>query len=216
AEDLELGDRRRTVHVGGRQEDAPPLLLEVERELAGGRGLPGPVQTHEEEHRGRVRGEPQGMVDGAQETGELAEHDLDDLLTGREALPHLLADRGLADAIDELPRDLEVDVGFEQGQPDLAERLVHVLGPEPASSSKPGQDPGEAALELFKHGIPRTRGTRRRGRLRAPRRTSRPSAGPACGLPAGSGRRSTAARRAGGTRAPPRATAAPRSARPEW
>ena len=137
AEDLELGDRRRTVHVGGRQEDAPPLLLEVERELAGGRGLPGPVQAHEEEHRGRVRGEPQGMVDGAQETGELAEHDLDDLLTGREALPHLLADRRLADPVDELPRDLEVDVGFEQGQPDLAERLVHVLGPEPASSSKP-------------------------------------------------------------------------------
>ena len=39
-------------------------------------------------------------------------HDLDDLLSRLEALQHLLAERALADAGDELLDDLEVDVGL--------------------------------------------------------------------------------------------------------
>ncbi len=48
--------------------------------------------------------------------------DLHDLLAGREALQHLLAERALAHALDERADDLEVDVGFEQGEADLAHR----------------------------------------------------------------------------------------------
>ena len=47
-------------------------------------------------------------------------HDLHDLLAGREALQHLLAEGALAHLRHELLDDLEVDVGFEQREADLA------------------------------------------------------------------------------------------------
>ena len=46
--------------------------------------------------------------------------DLHDLLAGREALQHLLAERALAHVSDEVADDLEVDIGLEQREPDLA------------------------------------------------------------------------------------------------
>ena len=52
--------------------------------------------------------------------------DLDDLLAGGEALEDLGADRPLADAGDEVLDDLEVDVGLEQGEADLAHRGIDV------------------------------------------------------------------------------------------
>ena len=47
-------------------------------------------------------------------------HDLHDLLSGREALQDVLAERALAHLRDEALDDLEVDVRFEQREPDLA------------------------------------------------------------------------------------------------
>ncbi len=58
----------------------------------------------------------------AHQLGQLVVHDLDDLLARRQALQHRLAERPLADAGDEVADDREVDVGFEQGEPDLAHR----------------------------------------------------------------------------------------------
>ena len=49
-------------------------------------------------------------------------HDLHDLLAGRQALLHLLADRALADRLDEVLDDLEVDVRLEQRKADLPHR----------------------------------------------------------------------------------------------
>src|SRR5947208_16939907 len=49
-------------------------------------------------------------------------HDLHDLLTGREALQHLFAERALPHVGDEIADDGEVDVGFEEREADLAHR----------------------------------------------------------------------------------------------
>ena len=46
--------------------------------------------------------------------------DLHDLLAGREALQHLLAECALAHMGDEVTNDGEVDVGFEQREANLA------------------------------------------------------------------------------------------------
>ncbi len=60
------------------------------------------------------------------ERGEFLVDDLDDLL-GRGQRPHdLFADRPLPDALDKGLGDLVVDVGFEQGQADLAQGLAHL------------------------------------------------------------------------------------------
>ena len=54
-------------------------------------------------------------------------HDLDDLLTGGEALGHLGADRTLLDPCDEVLDNNEVDVRLEKRDPDLAQRTVHIV-----------------------------------------------------------------------------------------
>ena len=53
--------------------------------------------------------------------------DLDDLLAGVELADHLGPERALADAVGEFLDDLEVDVGLEQREADLAHRARHVL-----------------------------------------------------------------------------------------
>ena len=58
---------------------------------------------------------------------QLLVHDLDDLLDRVQPLQHLHADRALADAPDEVLDDLEVDVGFQQGQAHFTEGLADVL-----------------------------------------------------------------------------------------
>ena len=50
-----------------------------------------------------------------------------DLLARRKCGRYLLADGLFLNVIDELLDDLKVDVGFEQRQPNLAQRLLHVL-----------------------------------------------------------------------------------------
>ncbi len=53
--------------------------------------------------------------------------DLDDLLGGREGGGYLLAHGAGADVLDELGDDVEVDVGLEEGEADLAEGVGDVL-----------------------------------------------------------------------------------------
>ena len=48
--------------------------------------------------------------------------DLHDLLAGRDALQHVLAERALAHLSYEVLDDLEVDVRLEQREPDLPHR----------------------------------------------------------------------------------------------
>src|SRR5207237_865024 len=111
----ELVDRRGPLQVGGDEGGLPSLLLEQERELAGDGRLARALQAREQDRRRRPRREREARVRRTQELGQLLVHDLDDLLAGREALPHVLAERALADVGDELLDDTEVDVRLEQG-----------------------------------------------------------------------------------------------------
>ena len=66
-----------------------------------------------------------------------------DLLAGLQALQNLLAEGALAYLRDELLDDLEVDVGLEQGETDLAHRTGDRLFVELSAPAKVG----ESALE---------------------------------------------------------------------
>ncbi len=70
-------------------------------------------------------------------------HDLHDLLTRRDALQDLLAQCALAHLCDELLDDLEVDIGLEQREPDLAHRTRDRLFVELSTSAQVA----ESALE---------------------------------------------------------------------
>jgi hypothetical protein len=53
--------------------------------------------------------------------------DLNDLLAGLNALDDLLADGLGFDAVDEIASDLEIDIGFEQGEADVAEGIADIF-----------------------------------------------------------------------------------------
>ena len=93
-------------------------------------------------------------VAAAHERDELLVHDLHDLLRRREALHDLGAERALLDVRDELAHDLEVDVGLEQRQADLAHGGVDVLGGELAVALEALHDPLEAVGECVEHQRP--------------------------------------------------------------
>jgi hypothetical protein len=54
-------------------------------------------------------------------------HELHEVLLGREALQNFLAERVLLDALDEVADDGDVDVGLEERETDVAQRLLDVL-----------------------------------------------------------------------------------------
>src|SRR5215831_3865957 len=78
------------------------------------------------------------------------------MLTGRERLQHVLPDRLDADALDEAPDDLEVDVRFEQRHANLAQRFDDGLLRQPAVPPEPVEDTCETRREIVEHDI-RTR-----------------------------------------------------------
>ena len=155
---LELVDGGGSLEVGG---DEPRTLLlvlaQVERELRGGGRLAGPLQPAEEHHRRRTsEGEPR--VARPHQHGQLVVDDLDDLLARLEALQHVLTERALTDRGDELLDDLEVDVGLEQREADLARRPGDGLLVETAAAAEVAQgvlEPGGERVEHVTQGTAR-------------------------------------------------------------
>ena len=86
--------------------------------------LPEPCRPSISTTRGvaRRRRQPAGRV--AEQRQHLVAHDAHDVLRRRQALQDLVADGLRAHAIDERLDDAEVDVRFEQRQPNLAQRGV--------------------------------------------------------------------------------------------
>ena len=120
AELLELVDRGGTLQVGRDQPGLPALAAQVQRELGGGRRLARALQAGEQDDRELAEREARLAL--THQLRQLVVDDLHDLLAGSQALQHRLAERLLADAGDEVTDDGEVDVGFEQREPDLAHR----------------------------------------------------------------------------------------------
>ena len=107
-------------------------------DLAGSTAL-----ADEQDHRRRAPGEDELRAARPHQRRQLVVDDLHDLLTGRDALQDVLAERALAHLRDEVLDHLEVDVGLEQGEPDLAHRAGDRLLVELAATS----EIAEGALE---------------------------------------------------------------------
>ncbi len=116
-----------TVHVDRNQQRPMAALLQPVRQLAGRGGLAGTLQAGHEHDRRWLRSELHLGSIAAQDLDQFIAQNLDDLLGGRERRRHLLPDSLFLDVVDELLYDLEVDVGFEQRQPDGAQRLLNVF-----------------------------------------------------------------------------------------
>src|SRR5207248_3191176 len=74
-----------------------------------------------------------------------------DLLPWRNAAEHFFAERLFFDPCDELLRDLEIDIGFQQREPDLPERVINVGLTDRPVSAKILEDVLKLIAELRKH-----------------------------------------------------------------
>src|SRR3954467_10193261 len=176
----ELVDRGRAVHVARRHRDRRAVLgLQVAGELGARRRLARALEAGHEDHGRRARRERDAHRGAAHQRGELLVDDLDDLLARVELADDLGAEAALLHGRRELLDDLEVDVGLEQREADLAHGLVDVvLGQRPV-----GADVGEGLLELLGQGV--EHGPPVYGAAGAPPRGSRACdrSHPKCGLP---------------------------------
>ena len=122
----ELVDRGGAVHVGGHQQRLVAILAQPDRQLGGGGRLARALQPDQHHHR-RLGVELQLVALAAQHLDQLVVHDLDDLLAGLDAVEHVGADApSRARSATKVLDDLVVDVGLQQGKPDLAQGDVKV------------------------------------------------------------------------------------------
>ena len=82
---------------------------------------------------------------------QLVADDLDDLLGGRERGKHFSADGFGADVLDEVVDDVEVDVGFEQGDADFAQGFGDVFFSERALAAKDLEGALQFVCKVLKH-----------------------------------------------------------------
>ena len=142
---FQLLARRGTIDVHRNQHGTMAALLEPVRQLARSGGLAGTLQARHEHDRRRLRGELELGGVFAKDGDQFVANNLDDLLGGRERGHHFLAQRLLADVVDQFLDDLEVDVGFQQRHADFFQRFADVLFRQRALSAQVL----EGALQFF-------------------------------------------------------------------
>jgi hypothetical protein len=153
AEDAELLDGRGSVDVGRDQEGPEALVLEVPAQLGDARRLAGALEAQDHDDRRRPGRHGQPVRGAAEQLDQLAVDDLHHLLARGEALENLVPHRLLADALDEGADDLEVDVGLEEGDAHLAERLLNVLLRQAAGAPEAVENRLETLRQGFEHWI---------------------------------------------------------------
>ena len=98
----------------------------------------------------------------AQDADQLLVDDADHLLGRGEGGEHFRAHGLLFDALDELLHHPEMHVGFEQGDADLLERLLHILRRQLSFAAQVLEN----ALQLFRQILEHDSRAAARGRIR--------------------------------------------------
>ena len=128
-----------------------PWALSQAAELAGERRLARALQAGEHDDGRRLLREPDAARLTTEDGDELLVDDLDDLLGRVQRLADLGAERALAHDVGELLDDRQGDVGVEQRQADVADRLVDVGLREPPLGAEVLEGVGQAVGEAVEH-----------------------------------------------------------------
>ncbi len=139
------------VNVHRNQQRTVAAILQPVGQLARGRRLTGTLQSGHQDDRRRLRCKFQLGGIFAEGFDQFVADDLDDLLAGRERRHHLLPDRLGLNVVDQVLDDFEVDVGFQQRQTDLFQRLGNVFFGEDGLSAKGLEGALQFFLEILEH-----------------------------------------------------------------
>jgi len=104
-----------------------PLLDQPLRELPCRRRLTGALQPEQQDDARPLRRRLESPFGIAEERHHLVADNLDHLLRRRQAAEQIRFHRAIANPVDECLDDLEIDVRFEQSEPNLPERGLDVL-----------------------------------------------------------------------------------------
>jgi hypothetical protein len=129
-----------------------PALLEPGGQLARGGGLAGALQAGHENDSGRLGSKFEAGRIFAEHSNELVVHDLDHLFGGRESGEHFSADGLDANLLNEVADDVEIDVGFKQGDANFAQSFSDVFFSECALAAEGLKGALEFVSKVFKHG----------------------------------------------------------------
>ena len=151
AHHLQLVDRGRTVDVAGHQHRAAALLDVVFCKLCCVGRLTVALQAAEhDDGLALVLDDQTRRFLAAHQGDQLLVDDLDDLLGRGQALHDLLAHGALGDLCAEILRHFVVDVGFQQGHPDLAHGGFDVRLAQFAVAAQLFEHTGKAVGQRFK------------------------------------------------------------------
>ena len=139
-DDFELLACGGAVDVDRDEHGTVTALFEPRGQLAGGSRFAGTLQSGHENDGGRLGGEVEAGSIFAEQSDQLVANDFDDLLGRRERGEDFSSDGLLADVLDEVGDDLEVDVGFKQGDANFAQGFGDVLFSERALAAKVFED----------------------------------------------------------------------------
>ena len=126
-ERLQLQNGRRPMDVDADQHDA--FLVGFDQPLGKLRGscrLARALQTDQKYHNRRLCLQIQRFMDVAKQSREFVMDNLYERLARRQAFTNLFPDHALPDAFDERPDDGQCDVGFEESEPDLTQRILDI------------------------------------------------------------------------------------------
>ena len=185
AEHGQLLLRRRALHVErGEQHLFALAALEPIGDLGRGRGLARALQPdqHDPDRRRRIEVEPAraavfagAVACPAQHLDQMVVDDLDHHLGRGDRAQHLLAQRLFAHRGDKIADHRQRHIGFEQRQPDLAQRGGDIILAQRAMAAQPVEDVAEAVGQAVEHkssrnGGPKThRASARHSRTGGPR-----------------------------------------------
>ena len=128
-----------------------PAGLKPVCQLARSGGLAGTLQSGHEYNRGRLRCKLHARRVLAESLDQFVAHNLDDLLARRKRGQHFLPHGFGLDAVNQLFDHFEVDVGFQQRQPDFAQRLRNVFLAQPGLAAKALKRALQFFLKILEH-----------------------------------------------------------------
>jgi hypothetical protein len=154
AQHVQLLDSRRPPHVGRHQQRVASLRFQPASQLAAGRRLARALQAEHQQDARPAIGRLQAALRVAEQRQHLVADNANDLLARRQTAEDLLIERAIAHTIDEGLDNLEVDVGFEQRQPDFPEGgLDRRLGETGLAADRP-ENVLQAIAERVEHPRP--------------------------------------------------------------
>ena len=119
--------------------------------FAGRRRFARALQPHQQNHRRRHRRVRQRCLLLTQHAHQLVVHDLHELLAGTDRLEDLLPDRFVLNPLQELPGQIEADIGLEQDPANFPKPLANRVFAEHAAPGKARQRGTELGRELIEH-----------------------------------------------------------------